>query len=286
MTTTISATLFNALRKGKEQLSTEALHRILCFVESQRTEDSAFKDKSGKADLYYTSFGLTLSYLLGMKNTDAYLRQQTAEHLDLVHYAAFMRCKRISRLMRYGKAGLLPTALFPTKIKPLEAFKVIPNGDIQSPYTQFLWLSLREDAGQRIKDRKRIMDSLAGYQAPRGGYMNTKDGGAATTNATVAALAIKGRLGGYKANEDVFHLRDSQDVSGGFRAAEVSPVPDLLSTATALFLLSCYRIRPNYPAREFIEAHWLDSGGFAATLPEDSSDVEYTFYGLLALGSI
>jgi hypothetical protein len=30
----------------------------------------------------------------------------------------------------------------------------------------------------------------------------------------------------------------------------------------------------------------LDSGGFSATLLEDTSDVEYTFYGLLALGTI
>lgn len=281
MRNTISAKLFSALQKGIAQLGTEALRRISCFVESQRTEEGTFKDKSGKADLYYTSFGLTLSYLLGIKHTDVYLKQQAAEHLDLVHYAAFMRCKRIGN----GKAGLLMSALFPAKVKPLDTFKVIPNGDIQSPYTQFLWLSLLEDAGQRIKDKKQMTDSLAGYHAPGGGYMNTKDGTAATTNATVAALAIKGRLTGYKANEDVFHLRDSQDVSGGFRAVEASPVPDLLSTATALFILSCYRIRPNYPARDFIEAHWLDSGGFAATLLEDSSDVEYTFYGLLALGS-
>jgi prenyltransferase beta subunit len=167
----------------------------------------------------------------------------------------------------------------------LDKFEVIPNGDRQSPYTQFLRLSLLEDAGQRIKDKKRVIDSLAEYHVSGGGYTNTRDGQTDTTNATVAALAIKGQLAGYKENGEVFHLRDRQDASGGFRAAAASPVPDLLSTATALFILSCYRTTPNYPARDFIEAHWLDSGGFAATLLEDNSDVEYTFYGLLALGS-
>ena len=36
----------------------------------------------------------------------------------------------------------------------------------------------------------------------------------------------------------------------------------------------------------FVQAHWLESGGFAPTLLDDYSDVEYVFYGLLALGSI
>ena len=60
----------------------------------------------------------------------------------------------------------------------------------------------------------------------------------------------------------------------------------MLSTATSLVMLNCYGMKPKFAARDFIEAHWLDSGGFSATLMEDKSDVEYTFYGLLALGAI
>jgi hypothetical protein len=60
----------------------------------------------------------------------------------------------------------------------------------------------------------------------------------------------------------------------------------LLSTATALFALRCYGVEPRYSAVDFIEGHWLDDGGFAATLLDDESDVEYLFYGLLALGTL
>jgi len=42
---------------------------------------------------------------------------------------------------------------------------------------------------------------------------------------------------------------------------------------------------PKFNANDFIDAHWLPSGGFSATLIDETSDVEYTFYGLLALGA-
>jgi hypothetical protein len=38
-------------------------------------------------------------------------------------------------------------------------------------------------------------------------------------------------------------------------------------------------------AVSFIDAHWQPSGGFCATLMDETCDVEYTFYGLLALGA-
>lgn len=290
MRNTISAKLFNTLQKGKEQLSTEALRKISYFVESQCAEEGSFKDKSGKADLYYTLFGWMLSYILGIKTDqkkmDIYLSRQDIENQDLIHYAAYVRCKMIKQLMKAGKVGLLLQSLFSAKVKILNDFKELPHNDSQSPYTQFIWLSLSEDAGHRIKEKKEMVDSLADYHLSGGGYMNTRDGLTATTNATVAALIIKGQLATYKENKDVHYLRDRQDTSGGFSAAEASPVPDLLSTATSLFMLSCYNIKPKYPARDFIEAHWLDSGGFSATLLDDGSDVEYTFYGLLSLGAI
>ncbi len=290
MRNTISTRLFRTLQKGKEQLGMEAVRRIAGFVESQRTEEHAFKDKSGKADLYYTAFGWALSYVLGIKldqkKIDLYLSQQDTESLDLIHYAAYMRCRMIGQLMKGGIAAWWVQSLFATKIRALNTFESVPHEDPQSPYTRFIELCLLEDAGHSIDKKKSRAKALTDYHLPGGGYMNTKDGLTATTNATAAALAVRGQLNGYKENEDLFYLRDRQEATGGFGAATASPVPDLLSTATALFTLSGYQMPPNYPARDFIEAHWLDSGGFSATLLEDESDVEYTFYGLLALGAM
>jgi hypothetical protein len=290
MKDTISHKLFKTLQKGKDKLDTEALGKISCFVRSQQTAEQSFMNKNGISDLYYTSFGWMLAYILNIrldhKKTDCYLKEQDMNSPDLIHYAAYMRCKMINRLMKKGKAGLLFSSLLPGSIKDLKGFSHIPHDDPQSPYTQFIWLSLLEDTGHRIEKKEYILNSLTKYHLPDGGYMNTQDGLNATTNATAAALAVKGQLTGYKRNEDLLYLYELQDESGGFSAAAASPVPDLLSTATALFILGCYGVKIKYPAQDFIEAHWLDSGGFSATLIEDKSDIEYTFYGLLAVGAI
>jgi len=287
---TISIRLFKTLLKGKDQLSEEAVERIARFVISQRLEDESFMDKSGKTDLYYTAFGWMLCYALKIpcdhRKMNAYLSGLDADRLDLIHYAAFIRCRMIQRLFEGGKVGLLLKSFFPASVKSLPDFSSVPHNDWQSPYTQFIWLSLLEDTKNKIKDKQHILNFLELYHVSEGGYLNTTDGLTATTNATVAALAIKGQLDGYQDNMDIHFLRNLQELSGGFGAAKASPLPDLLSTATSLFMLSCYGVKPVYEARDFIEAHWLDSGGFSATLMDEVSDVEYTFYGLLALGTV
>ena len=67
-------------------------------------------------------------------------------------------------------------------------------------------------------------------------------------------------------------------------------MPDLLSTATALFALRV--AGGKIPAgeirqtQEFVVAHWNEDGGFCGTPADPLSDTEYTFYALLALGCL
>ena len=106
-----------------------------------------------------------------------------------------------------------------------------------------------------------------------------------TTNAVCCILAMQHQMGLQSDATDVELLQNRQDETGGFYASEQAPIPDLLSTAVALFTLRLLEINVK-DATPFIQAHGLDSGGFAPTLYDDYSDVEYVFYGLLALGSI
>lgn len=105
-----------------------------------------------------------------------------------------------------------------------------------------------------------------------------------TTNAVCCLLAMKHQTGEKLDEELVEWLLDRQDETGGFYASELAPIPDLLSTAVALFTLRLIG-RKTRDAREFVEAHWLEDGKFTPTILDDYSDVEYVFYGLMALGS-
>ena len=256
---------------------------IVGFLLSQRTERGAYVNKQGEEDLYYTAFGWLLESALGLRQDaeamERYLAEVDLESLDLVHYAAAVRCRLLQRGAK-GRLSLLWQALQRTPTRELESFRSVPNNDREAPYTQFIWMSLCEDTRNDYQAA-----ALDAYRTSDGGYANVKGGKEMATNATAAALMVVGQSEGYDAAR-VSPLLEAQEPSGGFRATSVAPIPDLLSTATALFVLNCYGVRPRYEAADFVEAHWLESGGFAATLLDEKSDVEYLFYGLLALGTL
>ena len=105
-----------------------------------------------------------------------------------------------------------------------------------------------------------------------------------TTSAVCCILAMQHQIGKTQDTSLVNWLKARQDETGGFHASEVAPVSDLLSTAVALFTLWLIG-EHTQPATRFIEAHWLEIGSFSPTILDEYSDVEYLFYGLLALGS-
>ena len=289
MKETISIKIFNTLKQGKEKLNKDALFRVKDFVESQRLSDGSFVNKNRKSDIYYTAFGWMLSYVFGMdtdcNKTASYLKKQDIQQLDLIHYAAYIRCRMIQHLFEGGTLKLLLNSFSKINIRPRSSFDNVPHNDIESPYTQFMWLSLLEDTHNPIQNRDAILVSLQNYHVSGGGYSNMKDGVTAATNASSAALSVIGQLTEYKYTADLNYLLNIQSDTGGFAATEHTPLPDILSTATALFVLNCYNKKPSVSPADFLEAHWLDDGGFASTLLEETSDVEYTFYGLLALGT-
>ena len=284
----LSLKMLDALQQGKNRLSGEAQKQISLFVRSQMTENGAFMDKNGNDDLYYTSFGLMLAYVFNLnintKQTEKWLDKQNDKLSDLLYFAAHVRCQMLCKLLKTGKFNFVLKRFFTTKQK-LPAFTDYPHGDQYSPYSQFLMLTLKEDMGIETENYQEIITSLSSYHVENGGFSNIKGNKTATTNATVAALAVKGQLSGYQKNVDVDYLYSLQDDSGGFSATPSAPVPDLLSTATALFMLKCYGVAPRINPDNFIDAHWQPSGGFCATLMDENCDVEYTFYGLLALGA-
>jgi hypothetical protein len=88
-------------------------------------------------------------------------------------------------------------------------------------------------------------------------------------------------------------LLDRLDDSGGFLSFPNAPIPDLLASGTALFALSCLAAtEPPLPpeliaaCQAFITARRGPSGGYTGHAFDTVEDVEYTYYALLALGSL
>ncbi len=76
---------------------------------------------------------------------------------------------------------------------------------------------------------------------------------------------------------------------GGFFATPMAPMPDLLSTATALHALAALQVdfeAIKEPCIDFVDSLWTNQGGFYGNWAEDRVDCEYTYYALLALGHL
>ena len=169
------------------------------------------------------------------------------------------------------------------------------GGQMDAYYTQFgkvleavmspikvLWLPKKALVVKESMGRDTIYGRFFDFLS--GGKPQTSDLKPQTSTAACCVLAMQHQTGKTTDATLVSWLKERQDETGGFHASEVAPMPDLLSTAVALFTLWLIGTRPQSASR-FIEAHWSDIGSFTPTLLDDYSDVEYLFYGLLALGS-
>jgi hypothetical protein len=104
----------------------------------------------------------------------------------------------------------------------------------------------------------------------------------------LAANAVIMKISGKQTREIEQQLMTFYHGNGSFSALKNSPVSDLLSTAVALFALKVIdsdlrKIKPD--CLEYIDSLYLE-GSFRATSLDSETDIEYKFYGLLALGSL
>ncbi|MEM7015189.1 MAG: prenyltransferase/squalene oxidase repeat-containing protein, partial [Verrucomicrobiota bacterium] len=76
---------------------------------------------------------------------------------------------------------------------------------------------------------------------------------------------------------------------GGFLPFEGAPMPDLLSTAVTLHALDGLQApieKLKEHCLDYVDTLWTAEGGFHGSWEDDELDLEYTYYGLLALGHL
>jgi len=136
----------------------------------------------------------------------------------------------------------------------------------------------------------RILQSLKKLETPDHAWNNHPNLPTGSTNPTAGAVVLLNNLH-LPINAEVGKwLRARLHAQGGFVAVPDAPIPDLLSTATALHALAALDVRLTEEQTEscldFVDSLWDASGGFHGHWSDDYIDCEYTFYGLLALGHL
>jgi len=272
----------------------ESRHLVAGFLRQSLNADGGFLDRDGQSDLYYTVFGLEA--LLALREpapgiTASYLHQfGDGASLDFVHLACLARA-----LGSASPAGLNPDTCARI-LRRLESFRSADGGfavtqraPAGSAYACFLAMVAFQDLGAAVPDRDGMLGCLEGVRAADGGYANGPGAEAGSTPATAAAVMVMRQLDVAPDAAVSRWLLERCHSSGGFFAAPRTPLPDLLSTATALHALAALHADID-PLRErcldFVDTLWTSTGGFYGSWADDTLDCEYTYYGLLALGHL
>jgi len=263
------------------------------FLHSQLNEDGGFKNRSSVSDLYYTVFGL--EGLIALTEdvpsaTAAYLRSfGSGESLDLLHLCCLIRCwANVCR----SNAPIDSDAM----VAQIEShrtadggYNTIPGEETGTAYGCFVAMAAYQDLHREMPCPEGVIHCLRGLRAADGGYANQQEIPMGLTPSTAAVATLFRHLHEEPPADLGSWLLARCHKDGGFYATPAAPVPDLLSTATALHALSGMKASfeaVREPCLDFVDSLWTSTGSFYGAWADDALDCEYTYYGLLALGHL
>jgi hypothetical protein len=258
--------------KGASGLIDDAItEEIRIFIKAQQTREGGFADRGGKCDLYYTLFGGFVSEALDVKEVFPALRKYIRETVRSGNpEGIYLHCMVILWTKFCGKDPL------PEKVRKEFIAGLADSVAGKAAYDTFLNLLTcyytRYHTGL-FRLWKIIRVQVASEDVPC---------------SVLAAELVVAHLRCLPTGEMVSRLLKFQRKDGSFSASLKVPAGDLLSTAVALYALKfadhdLTLIKPACLA--YADALYC-CGGFCAALSEENPDMEYTFYGLLALGSL
>ncbi len=260
------------LRKSVLMLNDEMISEIRTFIVSQQTDKGGFSDRGGKTDLYYTLFGLYIAEAFSVNEVMEQLKLYVKEVVEKNNLSGVFRyCGAIL----YAKMiGLNDTTEKLRKEIVAELTETTLKQPEYSGFLGILALYYLEDfvSIKRIVNQyKRIFRMKGNHPCP-----------------VVAANTVIQGFSGGQSQESADKLQSFHRTDSGFAALHHAPAEDLLSTGVALFALNFLSadlrlIKPD--CLNFVDELY-DCGGFRSTQADSITDVEYTFYGLLALGSM
>jgi prenyltransferase beta subunit len=285
--------MLQVARLAPKQLG-ESRDLVAAFLRERLNPDGGFQDRAGASDLYYTVFGLdaliALQESLPVEQTAVYLRTfRDCSVLDFVHLSCLARAWAALRVQPdHGLADQL--------LGRIEACRSADGGYATtagaahgSAYAAYLAMGAYQDLGRTLPDGDAVLASLHRLRAADGSYGNHPGLSSGLTTATAAAVLVLHQLDAPADRDAGMWLLDRCHARGGFFASRTTPVPDLLSTATALHALATLHVPIaglRDPCLDFIDSLWTNRGGFFGTWADDAADCEYTYYALLALGHL
>ena len=299
---------------------------VRAFLLGQQNEDGGFKDRAGRSDLYYTVFGIDGLLALDVSSFKFQVSSpgptgrltQAARYaggfgdgggLDFVHLCCLARAW--GAVCGQADPTRCPSELRAAILRRVETFRSrdggyspVASAEFGTAYGCFLGLGAYQDLQDQLPEPLRLVQCLKSLETEDGAWTNervfpvpptphsavrTPQSKVGSTNATAAATTVLRNLS-LPINPSVSDwLLARAHPDGGFRATPNAPMPDLLSTATALHALSGMQVSFEHikeKCLDFLDTLWTNDGAFHGHWGDDHLDCEYTYYGLLALGHL
>ena len=261
------------LKQALAMLDATALSEIKTYIGRQQHQTGLFKDRAGNPDLYYSLFGYFLITALELDSQTEKLKAALPNAFDKLNdEPVHLFCG----IILHSQLIHNPSMNKDFKLKIRTVLDKLPPKD--SGYLWFLGIV----ALYYLNDFYSIHNYLRKFRK----QINSEKEHIPSTLISIE-LILNSIL-----KKPTEHLQKKLSTyyrpTGGFAALTASPIDDLLSTAVCLYALKftgsdLRAIKPD--AIAFVDSLY-NEGGFVATTFDVESDIEYTFYGLLALASL
>jgi hypothetical protein len=250
------------LARSVRMLDDQTIDEINSYIKGQQTAAGGFADRGGKSNLYYSLFGCYIAEALRIDEIKSALKGYLIKAINTEELSGIdLKCALILYIKLFGNKNI-PSHL-------------LKNDKIAAQYSDFIYLLANyysEDYISLFLIRQKMKSIRPNTGMP----------------CSVLAAGLILQYGSKKHCEDPWQWMNSYYRNGSFSAFRNITHGDLLSTGVALYALrfagsNLSLIKPD--CLSYIDSLYSD-GGFCATAIDPGADVEYTFYGLLALGSL
>jgi hypothetical protein len=288
------------LRNALNTLDVQGREEVLQFLISQQNPDGGFQDRGGRSDLYYSMFGGLMLRAWGMGQRAEGIEPEdprleivdraTLPEREAVEGAILKLNQFIARQSNAEVPGFIEKCCLVLLQKELKTGR---NSQIRALISlgKSFW---KERRSINISYRSFVLfltlDAVLPFReilklgAKRILTRTTIDQHSPCSE--VAAKVFLQKMMNQNGSEDQQLLESFACEAGGFRAFAHLDNADMLSTAVALFALNysgsdLRLLKPvclDFIGQNFSEGALLSGDG------DPTADVEYTFYGLLALG--
>ena len=265
------------------------------FIQSRIDQSGGFLGRGSRAELYQTQFAimscLAIDRMEPLADIERYLGVfRNSVSLDLVDLCSLARCLSLV-------PGVVNQQWKHEILKGVESFATNDGGysatagqAVFTIYGCFMALGALQDLDGDQQRAEKIALAIEAYRMAVGGYANDPAVPVATTPVTAAAAVLL-KYGGQEVKErTLVWLLSRLCPEGGFAAAAFSPAADLLSTAVTILAFVIVGGQLDQESidncRDYCLSLVRENGGFAGSVDDPGADVEYTFYGLLALGGL